>query len=133
MRKIILRLLITSVAVAVAATIIPGISYTGGITNLIFIALVFGLVNIFVKPIITLLALPVEIATLGLFTIFINAGMLYLVSFLIPSFQIQPFWFPGITYGPILIAPFPVPAIGTAIIGSLLIGFISTTLYWLTK
>ncbi|MBM4402481.1 MAG: phage holin family protein [Candidatus Cloacimonetes bacterium] len=133
MRKLILRLLITSVAVAIAAKVVPGISYSGGINNLVFIAFVFGLVNVLVKPIITILALPIEIATLGLFTIFINAGMLYLVSHLVPHFDIQPFWFPGITYGPILIAPFPVPAVGTAIIGSLLIGFISTTLYWLTK
>lgn len=133
MRKIVLRLLITSVAVAATAKIVPGIAYTGGITNLVFIAFVFGVVNIFVKPVIMLFALPVEIATLGLFTIIINAGMLYLVAYLIPSFNIQPFWFPGITYGPILVAPFPVPAVGTATIGSLLIGFISTTLYWLTK
>lgn len=133
MRKLALRLLITTVAVALTAKIIPGISYSGGIINLVFIAFVFGVINILVKPIITILALPIEIATLGLFTVIINACMLYLVSYLVPSFVIQLFWFPGITYGAILIAPFQVPAVGTAIVGSLLIAFISTTLYWLTK
>lgn len=120
-------------AVAIAAEVIPGISYTGGIKSLIFIALVFGLINLFIKPIIMLLALPVEIATLGLFTVVINAAMLYLVSYLVPDLQIVDLAFPGIQYGPVLISPFTIPAWGTAVVGSLLIGFISTTLYWLTS
>lgn len=133
MRKLFLRFLINAVAVAIAAEVIPGITYTGGIKSLIFIALVFGLINLFIKPIIMLLALPVEIATLGLFTVVINAAMLYLVSYLVPDFQILGFAFPGIQYGPILISPFAIPAWGTAVIGSLFIGFISTMLYWLTS
>ena len=133
MRKLLLRFLITAVAVAIAAEIIPGIVYNGGLKALLLIALVFGLVNLLVKPIIMLLALPVEIATLGLFTIVINAAMLYLVAYLVPDFQILSFQFPGIQYGALLIAPFTVPAWGTAVVGSLLIGFIATTLYWLTS
>lgn len=133
MRRIILRLLITSVAVAVTANLIPGIVYGGGVITLVKIAVVFSLVNLFIKPIVMLLALPVEIATLGLFTLVINAGMLMIVERFVPEFIIETFWFPGFTRGPFLLAPFEIPALGTAVVGSLLIAFISTSLYWLTK
>ncbi len=48
----------------------------------LFIGLIFGLVNAFVKPIVSLLSLPITILTLGLFTVVINAGMLYLTSWI---------------------------------------------------
>lgn len=133
MRRIILRLLITSTAVAATANITPGIVYEGGVITLIKIAVVFSLVNLFVKPIVMLLALPVEIATLGLFTLVINAGMLMIVERFVSEFMIQSFWFPGFARGPFLLAPLEIPTVGTAVIGSLLIAFISTSLYWLTK
>lgn len=133
MRRIFLRLLITSTAVAAAAHLLPGITYAGGIPTLVKIAVAFSIVNLFIKPVVMLLALPVEIATLGLFTLVINAGMLLLVERFVTEFTITSFWFPGFTRGPFLLAPFAIPALGTAIIGSLLIAFISTSLYWLTK
>lgn len=133
MRKLILRFLITPVAVAITAEVIPGISWTGGIYNLALIAAVFGFVNMFVKPLIKILALPVEIATLGLFTVVINGAMLYLVSYFVPALKIEAFMFSEISYGPLYVSSFLMPAFGTAVIGSLMIGFISTTLYWLTK
>lgn len=133
MRRIILRLLITSVAVAATANIIPGITYQGGVTTLLKIAVVFSLINLLIKPLVILLTLPVEIATLGLFTLIINAGMLMLVDHFVPEFTIHSFWFPGFVRGPILLTPFEIPAIATATIGSVLIALISTTLYWLTK
>ncbi len=133
MRKIVLKILITSTAVAVTAKILPGIIYSGGVITLVKISVVFSLVNLFVKPIIMLLALPVEIATLGLFTLVINAGMLILVKTFVPGFYVQSFWFPGFTTGPVLLAPFEIPMAVTAILGSLMIAFISTSLYWLTK
>lgn len=133
MRKLLLRFLINAVAVGITAEFIPGISYSGDISNLFFIAVVFSLVNMFIKPIVMLLALPVEIATLGLFTIVINAVMLYLVSYLVPFFTLSEFWFPGFTYGSILIAPLQIPLWGTALLGSVIIGGISAILFWLTK
>lgn len=133
MRKLLLRFLINAIAVGLTAELLPGISYTGGITNLFFIAVVFSLVNMIIRPVVMLLALPVEIATLGLFTIVINALMLYLVSYLVPFFELASFWFPGLMYGPILIAPLQVPLWGTALLGSVIIGGISTLLFWLTK
>jgi len=131
-RKLLLTLMINMAAVALAASIIPGIQYEGGLKTLLTITLVFGGVNLLIKPILKALALPIEIATIGLFTVAINAGMLLLVSNFVIGFTILPFPFPGITQGPFLVAPFMLPAWGTAVIGALLIGTIVSFLYWLT-
>ncbi len=131
-RKILLVLLINMAAVALVASIIPGIQYAGGVRNLLVITLVFGGVNLLVKPILKALALPIEIATIGVFTVLINAAMLLLVSNLVTGFTILPFPFPGIALGSFIVSPVTMPAWGTAIIGALLIGSIISFLYWLT-
>jgi putative membrane protein len=64
----------------VATRIVPGVSYTGGWIPLIGVALVFGLVNAFVRPVATILTFPFVIVTLGLFLLVINGFMLWLTS-----------------------------------------------------
>lgn len=102
MRSIIARVIINGLALGIAAWILPGLDITtsattaavgnSGVTQgqdtigiilaYLFIGLIFGVVNAFVKPIVSLLSLPLTILTLGLFTIIINAAMLYLTSWL---------------------------------------------------
>ncbi|MGA7205627.1 MAG: phage holin family protein [Specibacter sp.] len=96
MLKIVVRILVNALALWVAGWILPGItivqtSSTGLETSnatvntalaYIFLGLVFGVVNALVKPIVKVLSLPVTILTLGLFTIVINAAMLWLTSWL---------------------------------------------------
>jgi putative membrane protein len=96
MLKIVVRILVNAVALWVAGWILPGIaivqtSSTGLETSnptvnkalaYIFIGLVFGVVNALVKPIVKVLSIPATILTLGLFTIVINAAMLWLTSWL---------------------------------------------------
>jgi len=87
---ILLRLVINAVALLVTAWIIPGIHLGAADphptrhdwTTLLIVALVFGLVNAFIRPVIILLSLPIEILTLGLFTFVINAFMLLLTSWI---------------------------------------------------
>jgi putative membrane protein len=78
--RTLLRLLIGAVALWVATRIVPGISYTGDWRLLLLVALVFGALNAAVKPILMLLTLPLLIVTLGLFTLVLNALMLWLTS-----------------------------------------------------
>jgi putative membrane protein len=78
--KMILKLLINAAALWLAAKYVPGIGYTGTLPNLLIVALIFGAVNLFIKPVLKLLSLPIRLLTLGLFTLVINAGMLYLTA-----------------------------------------------------
>lgn len=80
MRKLILRWVINAVALWAAAELVPGITYEGGWLVLAGVALIFGLVNALIRPVLKLLTCPLIILTLGLFTLVINALMLWLAS-----------------------------------------------------
>jgi putative membrane protein len=77
---VLLRLLINAAALWVATRLVPGISYTGDGVSLFGVALVFGVLNVLIKPVLFLLSLPFVILTLGLFTLVLNALMLLLTA-----------------------------------------------------
>jgi len=81
-QKLLLRWLINGVALYVAAELVPGIHADGGWQVLLFMALIFGLVNALVRPILKFLTCPLIMLTLGLFTLVVNALMLMLASWL---------------------------------------------------
>ena len=88
---LIIRILISAVAVYVASLFIPGISVTGGVSTYLVVAIVLGLLNAFVKPILTILTIPITLLTLGLFLIVINVLMVYLAAYLVPGFSVSGF------------------------------------------
>ncbi len=97
MAQFFIRLIINAVALGVAAALVPGINFAGGesvsILNILVVALIFGLVNAVIKPILALATCPFYILTLGLFTFIMNALMLMLTSWLAgPRFQVEGFW-----------------------------------------
>jgi putative membrane protein len=82
MLRLIARILINMAALYAAAALLPGIAAEGGVLNLLVVALIFGVVNALVRPIVKALSCPLMMITLGLFTFVINAGMLLLTSWL---------------------------------------------------
>ena len=80
MTKFIIRWAINAVALYVAIWIVPGIVLSGAWTDILWLALIFGLLNALVRPVLKFLTCPLIILTLGLFTIVINTGMLLLTS-----------------------------------------------------
>jgi len=91
MTAFVIRWLFTTIAVLVAAHLIPGISYEGW-GALLGASLLLGIINAFVRPILLLLSLPWIILTMGLFIFVINALLLMLVSKIVPAFQVTGFW-----------------------------------------
>jgi putative membrane protein len=77
---VLLRLLINAAALWVATQLVSGITYTGDGVSLLGVALVFGVLNVLIKPVLFLLSLPFVILTLGLFTLVLNALMLLLTA-----------------------------------------------------
>ncbi|MFN2461485.1 MAG: phage holin family protein [Candidatus Velthaea sp.] len=77
----VIRLIVNAIALIVVAYIIPGVHVTG-IVGAVVAALILGIVNAILKPILVILSLPLEIITLGLFTFVINAILFYLVGHL---------------------------------------------------
>lgn len=86
-----IRILISAVAVYLASYLIPGISITGGIGTALIVAIVLGLLNAIVKPILVLLTIPITIVTLGLFYIVINVLMIFLADKLVDGFAVSGF------------------------------------------
>jgi putative membrane protein len=86
MVRFILRALVAAIGFWVAAHLVPGVHVTGWKTVLAA-GLVLGIVNAFVRPIVTLLTLPVTVITLGLFLLVVNGLMVLLVSFVVDRFH----------------------------------------------
>jgi putative membrane protein len=78
----ILKTIATAVTLAIVAMILPDIDYGNRIETLIVVAVLFGLVNALVRPVVKVLALPLNLMTFGLFGIVINAALLLLVAFI---------------------------------------------------
>ncbi|NLU69603.1 phage holin family protein [Streptomyces sp. HNM0574] len=117
MTNFLIKTLANAAALAVATWLVGDIALTGADTGektltLIVVALIFGVVNVIVKPIVKLFSLPLLILTLGLFTLVINALMLLLTSWLSDkldlSFHVEGFW--------------------TAVLGGLIISIVSWAL-----
>jgi putative membrane protein len=117
MKNFVVKTIANAGALAVAVWLLDKITLTGDSTGkkvgtLLLVALIFGLVNFLVKPIVKLLSLPLLILTLGLFTLIVNALMLLLTSWLADtldlSFHVEGFW--------------------TAVLGGLIISIVSWAL-----
>lgn len=114
---LVVRFLVNAAALAVAAWLLPGITLEGSTTSdraltLAIVAAIFGLVNVVVRPIVKLLALPLIILTLGLVILVINALMLLLTSWLTTELDVA----------------FHVDGFGTALIGALVIAVVGWVL-----
>lgn len=90
MRGYLLRTIITAVGLLLAATLVPGIDISGPGT-LVLAALLMGLVNALVRPILVLVTLPLTIITLGLFLLVINAAVFGLVAAILEGFRVSGF------------------------------------------
>lgn len=119
MRGFIIGTIATAIAFALMTWLLPNIDYTGDVPQLVILALVAGVVNGLIKPIVRLLSLPVRMATLGLFSFVINAGLLLLVA-----------WISGQLDVPFSIAGFPpdfsLEALGWALVGSVVLSVITS-------
>ena len=89
--KWILKLLLTAVAVVILAKVLPGVEVVG-YWYAILVALVIGVLKVFVRPILILLTLPVTIVTLGLFLLVINAIIILMADYFLSGFSVSNIW-----------------------------------------
>lgn len=102
-----MQLIINAIAFYITAYIVPGVTISGW-EALFVIAVVWGVLSILVKPILVLLTLPINIMTLGLFTLVINAILLIILSSIVPGFSVAGF--------------------GTALIAGIVLGLVNAVL-----
>ena len=115
--RFLIRLVITAVALWAAVELVAGITFTGPLYKLLIVALVFGVVNAFVRPVLTVLTCPLIVLTLGLFVLVLNALMLWLTSELSGALGID----------------FRVEGAWAAIVGGIIVGIVSAILNLFVK
>ncbi len=106
--NLIIKLLITAVAVVVLAKVLPGVE-VAGFTSAIILAIVLAFLDAIIKPILVILTLPITILTLGLFLLVINACIILLADKFMGGFNVSGFW--------------------VALLFSLLLSFLESVLY----
>jgi putative membrane protein len=87
----VLRVLVNALAIWLATEIVPGLTVRRAATVLVA-AMVLGLVNAIVRPVLLVLTLPLTLVTLGLFLFVLNALCLWLTSAIVPGFEVRGFW-----------------------------------------
>lgn len=89
--QLIIRILINAVGVLLVAYVVPGIR-VAGFGSAVIAAIVIGLINAFVRPVLGFLSIPITVLTLGLFTLVLNALLFWLAAKLTPGFTVTGFW-----------------------------------------
>jgi putative membrane protein len=85
------KLLFRTLAVGVAAYVVPGVEVTG-LWGAVAAAVVLGILNSVLRPILLILTIPINLMTLGLFTLVINIVMILLTAKIVPGFEVAGFW-----------------------------------------
>lgn len=111
MSRFFTKTIATAVAVLIAAYLLSGVEVRDTLTALM-VALVLGLLNNFIKPILILLTIPITIFTLGLFLLFINVFIIMLVTKIVPGFMVDG-WFTALLFSFLV-------SIGTSLIESII-------------
>jgi putative membrane protein len=88
--KLLARIAVTALALVLISTLVPGVVITG-LTPALVAAVVLGLLNALVRPILIILTLPITVLTLGLFIIVINASLFYLAASFVTDFYVANF------------------------------------------
>lgn len=88
--KLLFHWIVAVISIGIAAYIVPNVSVT--FMGAVIAAVVLGALNLFIRPLLVLLTLPVTLVTLGLFSLVINALLVMLASFIVPGFMVGGFW-----------------------------------------
>lgn len=107
--NLIVRLLLTALAVVILAKLLPGIQLADGFVSAIILAVILSVLDAFLKPILIILTLPITLLSLGLFLLVINAAIILIAAQVMDGFAVSGFW--------------------TALLFSLLLSFLQSVLY----
>lgn len=133
MKAFLRNVLVNLICFWVISLILPAVDFSGKPEILLLASLALTATNIFIKPILNLLLLPLNLVTLGTFRWIINVIILFLVTMIIPDFKIRPFVFPGVAYKGFVIPQINVNLFWSFVIVSFVLSFVSNIIFSLFK
>ena len=131
MKGFVRNVLFNSFSIFLLTQIIGGVQVTGGIPTYLFGGIALTLLLVILKPVLNLLALPLNILTLGFFSFLTNIIIFYLLTVIVPGINIVAFTFPGFSYSGFVIPQFYFNIIFTFLLVAFLQSLIVSFLTWL--
>lgn len=132
-KSFLLSVAVHVLAIFLLTQIFPGVTVNGGLITLLIAGFSLTILDTIVKPILNVISFPINLLTLGLFSIVTNAIILYLLTVFVPDVIIKTFTFSGGTYGGITIAKMEFSTLMTFVIASISLSFIVTVINWLQE
>lgn len=133
MKSILRNIVFYSFSLFLTSQIVSGLKISGGPAAYITGGIVLSLLFLLVKPILSIITLPLTIITLGWFSLIINAIILYLLTIFLTNISITAFTFPGLDFSGFVIPQFYVNNFFAFVIISILLSYIISLLKWLTE
>lgn len=123
---------VNAIALYFTSQLLSGLSVKGGVVTFLLAGLVLSLLGLFVKPILKLITLPLNIITFGAFSIVINAVILYLLVVFIPSIEIHDFVFKGFTFVGFVVPDISFNLLFAYLVCAVVLSVIISAVHWLT-
>lgn len=133
MKSMLRSLVINAAALYLTMGFIPGASYNGGAQTIFTATIVLSVINRLIKPIISLLLLPINLITLGSFRWLVNVITLFLLTLIMSQLTINKFVFPGLELNGFIVPEIEVSRFWSFVISSASISLINSFLFWLAK
>lgn len=92
MRRFLLKIIFNALALYLAVRLVPGVAFGGDWPQYLLAGLIFALLNIFIRPLLKLISLPLMVITFGLFSFFINIIILWILAQLMTNLYLADFW-----------------------------------------
>lgn len=133
MKGILKNTVFNAIAIFILSQVLAGVKVSGGIETLLLSGFILSVLFIFIKPILNLVSLPLNMITLGLFSFLSNAILLYILTIFVPNVMISPFTFKGFSLAGFIIPVMQFNSFWAFIISALVLSLIINFFNWLTK
>lgn len=133
MKSILRGIAVNSFALWATSQLITGLKINGGLDVVFFGGLALTLMNLLVKPILSILTLPLTLLTMGLFSWLLNVALVYLLTVLVPQISITIYTFPGMSNNGFSLPQFTFSTFQTAILIAFAISIIANFVFWLFR
>lgn len=133
MKSILRALFLNATVLFLASRIYPGLVYDGSFRTLLLAAIALTILNRFIKPVLKLLLLPINLITLGLFGWVAQVLTLFILTRLVPGFRVIPFFFPGWESNGFVVPSMHINLFISFILASITLSILSQALGWLLR
>lgn len=133
MRRILKLIVFNAASIWIVSQLLGNVVLGKGFETLLLTAVVLGLINLLIKPIVNLLLLPVNLITLGMFRWVVNVVTLYLVTVIVTDFKINHLVFEGFSYRGLSIPAFSLNLILSFVVVTFFISLVTDLLEWVSR